>query len=162
MTTTPEDRPVNGLEKVAELTRIQGLPAGRSWKSLTGLWHRKTTVIATLSIVSILLYLVLRFGFHAPSGTNRLPLLATLALIAAIFALIAYFTRNDFRWMVGALVIMATWPYWFVVMAPVTARLLAMTPGLETRQLVRVWGWLEAGLCVLGAASVVIFLWALS
>ncbi|HUZ67129.1 MAG TPA: DUF1772 domain-containing protein [Beijerinckiaceae bacterium] len=97
-----------------------------------------------------------------PSDHRGFPLLATLALIAAIFALVAYFTRNDFRWMVGALVIMATWPYWFVVMAPVTARLLAMTPGLETRQLVRVWGLLEAGLCVLGAASVVIFLWALS
>ena len=43
--------------------------AGRSWNSPSGLWHRKTTVIAALSIVAILLHLVLRFGFRTAPGT---------------------------------------------------------------------------------------------
>ena len=45
-----------------------------------GLWHRKTAVIAAFSIVAILLYLVLRFGFHATAGTYQVPLLVALGL----------------------------------------------------------------------------------
>ena len=55
-------------------------PARWSWNSLSGLWHRKTTVIAALSIVSILLYLVLRFGFHTTPDTYQIPLLVMLVL----------------------------------------------------------------------------------
>ncbi len=40
----------------------------------------RTTVIAALSIAAIALHLVLRFGFHTPSGIYQIPLLATLAL----------------------------------------------------------------------------------
>jgi hypothetical protein len=32
-------------------------------------WHRKTTVIAALSVAAILAHLVLRFGFHATPST---------------------------------------------------------------------------------------------
>jgi heavy metal translocating P-type ATPase len=42
------------------------------------LWHRKTTVIAALSLAAILVHLVLRFGFHTTPGSSRIPLLATL------------------------------------------------------------------------------------
>ena len=48
--------------------------------SAAGLWRRKTTVIAALSIVAILVYLALRFGFHTTPGTYQIPLLATLVL----------------------------------------------------------------------------------
>ena len=46
----------------------------------SALLHRKTTVIAALSISAILLHLVLRFGFHTTSRTYQIPLLATLIL----------------------------------------------------------------------------------
>jgi hypothetical protein len=53
---------------------------GWSWNSPSGLLHRKTTVIAALSIAAILLHLALRFGFRTTPVTYQIPLLATLAL----------------------------------------------------------------------------------
>src|SRR6187402_3694654 len=43
-------------------------------------WHRKTTVIAALSVVAILAHLALRFGFRATPTTSQIPLLLTLAI----------------------------------------------------------------------------------
>ena len=58
----------------------QTLPPIRSWYSLSGLWQRKTTVIAALSIAGILLHLVLRLGLRTAPETYHLPLLATLVV----------------------------------------------------------------------------------
>src|SRR6186713_2622331 len=49
-------------------------PPGLSWNSPSGLWRRKTTVIAAVSIGSILVHLLLRFGFHATAATSQIPL----------------------------------------------------------------------------------------
>ncbi len=75
-----EQPPDSGSEKETEPKLSQEPPPGRSWYSPSGLWHRKTTVIATLSIAAILLHLAFRFGFHTTPGTYQIPLLATLAL----------------------------------------------------------------------------------
>ena len=48
--------------------------------SVTRIWQRKSAVIAAFSIVAIISYLLLRFGFHATPETCRIPLLATLIL----------------------------------------------------------------------------------
>src|SRR6266852_626980 len=60
----------------------QGPPAGSvdSWSSSAGLWHRKATIIAALSIAAILLHLVFRFGLHTTPGSYQIPLLTTLTL----------------------------------------------------------------------------------
>jgi hypothetical protein len=55
------------------------LPA-RSWYSPSSLWHRKSTIIAVLSILAIALHLLFRFGFRTAPGTCQIPLLATLVL----------------------------------------------------------------------------------
>jgi len=55
-------------------------PPIRSWYSPSGLWQRKTTVIAALSIAGILLHLVLRLGLRTAPETYHLPLLATLVV----------------------------------------------------------------------------------
>ena len=47
---------------------------------MSGIWQRKSTIIAALSIVAILAYLGLRFGIQATPGAYRIPLLATLIL----------------------------------------------------------------------------------
>ena len=80
MKTTLKHSPASGSEKGAEPKLSQEPPPGRSWNSPSGLWHRKTTVIAALSIVAILSHLVLRFGFHTTPRTYQIPLLITLAL----------------------------------------------------------------------------------
>src|ERR1019366_1781051 len=54
--------------------------AGPPWNSVSGLWQRRTTIVAALSIAAIILHLVLRYGFHTASATYQIPLLATLTL----------------------------------------------------------------------------------
>jgi hypothetical protein len=41
-------------------------------------WHRRTTVIAALSVAAIVAHLALRFGFLATPTTSQIPLLITL------------------------------------------------------------------------------------
>jgi len=80
MKTILEHPPASRSEKGAQPRLSQEPPPGRSWNSPSGLLHRKTTVIAALSIAAILSHLVLRFGFHTTRGTYQIPLLATLAV----------------------------------------------------------------------------------
>ena len=56
------------------------MPPEQPWNSLPGLWQRKTTIIATFSIVALLAYLVLRFLFHTSSGVFQIPLQIQLTL----------------------------------------------------------------------------------
>jgi cation transport ATPase len=55
-------------------------PHGWLAKLLITVRVRKTTIIAALSVVGIILNLVLRFGFHANPSTYQIPLLATLVI----------------------------------------------------------------------------------
>jgi cation transport ATPase len=80
MKTTLEHPPASGSAKGAEPRLSQEPPPGRNSNSPSGLWRRKTTVVAALSIAAILLHLALRFGFHTTPDTYQIPLLATLAL----------------------------------------------------------------------------------
>jgi heavy metal translocating P-type ATPase len=50
------------------------------WYSPAALWHRKSTLIALISIVAIGVSLVLRFGFRLGPEFYRIPLLITLTL----------------------------------------------------------------------------------
>ena len=98
MKTTVERPPASGLEKGAESTLGQEPTRGQSWNSPSGLWLRKTTVIAALSIAAILLHLVLRFGFHTTAGTYQIPLLATLALggLPLLYDLLRKLLKREF------------------------------------------------------------------
>jgi heavy metal translocating P-type ATPase len=79
-------------------TLTQEPPPGRSRNSLSGIWQRKTTVIAVLSIVAIFLHLLLRFGFRTTPGTYRIPLLATLALggLPLLYDLLRKLLKREF------------------------------------------------------------------
>ena len=63
-----------------------------------GLMHRKTTVIAALSIAAILLHLVLRFGFHTTPRSYQIPLLATLVLggLPLLYDLLRKLLKREF------------------------------------------------------------------
>lgn len=55
-------------------------PPPQAWYMPAKLWHRKTTIIAALSIAAIILHLMLRFGFQTARSTYEFPLLATLVI----------------------------------------------------------------------------------
>src|SRR6187401_3069198 len=61
-------------------------------------WHRKTTVIAALSVAAILAHLALRFGFRASPATSQIPLLITLAIggVPLLYDLLRKLLKREF------------------------------------------------------------------
>ena len=100
-----------------------------------------------------------------PSYARGFAMQASLALASALLGLFAFWVARDWRWLVGALVIFANWPYTLVVILPVNKRLEATPPdaaNAETRALIETWGRLHAGRSVLGAAAVLVYLWGMA
>jgi hypothetical protein len=97
-----------------------------------------------------------------PSDSRGVFLLSTLALLAAIAGLIAYFDTQDLRWAVGAVIILGSWLYAFFVMSPLDNQVRSLRGGDvgAARALVRQWGLVESGLTGIGAVAVLVFLWA--
>ena len=97
-----------------------------------------------------------------PSDSRGVALLLGFALAAAIAGLIAWSEAQDLRWIYGALIAMATWPYAFFVMAPINNQILSLK-GRDVgaaRALIRQWGLIELGFAALGVVAVLLFLWA--
>lgn len=77
MNCTLEHQPA-GSSEIGTKSKPGQEPPRPTSNSPASLWHRKTTVIAALSIAAILLHLVLRFGFRTALVTYQIPLLVTL------------------------------------------------------------------------------------
>jgi hypothetical protein len=101
----------------------------------------------------------------APSDRRGFVMQASLALLCAILGVIAFRQAGDVRWLVGAIIILASWPYTFFVVVPLNNRLLAQSKARvdsDARELVRSWGLLEWGHTLLGLWAAATFLWALA
>jgi hypothetical protein len=86
-------------------------------------------------------------------------------MIGGILGLIAYSRIGDWRWFVGALVLLANWPYTFIAIKPVNDALKktqASAAGPDARRLVVRWGTLHAGRSALGTAAVLLCIWAIA
>ncbi len=98
-----------------------------------------------------------------PSYKRGLLMQASLAVLGGLLGVAAWVATSDWRWLVGALLLLANWPYTYLAILPTNERLMA-TPeagaGAETRRLVERWGRLHAGRSGLGAASTLVLLWA--
>jgi len=100
----------------------------------------------------------------APSDRRGFALLGGLAVLAALAGLVAFGQGSDIRWLIGALIALASWPYTFFVVVPLNNRLLAASPAqpeADAREIVTFWGRLEWGLVAIGAASAAVFAWTL-
>ena len=99
-----------------------------------------------------------------PSYARGFVMQASLAIIAAVLGILGYVADPDWRWIVGAALSLANWPYTLLVIMPTNKRLMAIpveTAGPEVRRLIERWGWLHAVRSMLGAAATVMFLWAM-
>jgi hypothetical protein len=88
---------------------------------------------------------------------------ASLALLGFLLGLGGWWQSGDWRWLLGACVLVANWPYTLAVILPTNRLLMRSDPdhaGLEVRRLVVKWGRIHAVRSALGFAATVIFLWA--
>ena len=86
---------------------------------------------------------------------------APLALVGALLGVIAWWQTSDWRWLVGGAVILANWPFTFLVIMPTNNALLALDrTGADprSRDLIEKWGRLHAGRMALGVAATILFL----
>jgi Domain of unknown function (DUF1772) len=96
-----------------------------------------------------------------PAYQRGFAMQAPLAIIGFLFGIIAARSGMDWRWLAGALLMLANWP--FTLILPVNKRLMDMAPqnaSPESRALIEKWGGLHAVRSLLGAAATVLFLWA--
>ena len=93
------------------------------------------------------------------------PMQGGLALLGALLGFLAAWQLHDWRFAVGALLILANWPYTLLVIKPTNDRLHAIKSDLanaETRRAIISWGHLHGGRSAFGVAATLVFLWALT
>lgn len=98
-----------------------------------------------------------------PSDRRGFILLASLAAAAALFGFIAYRELNDVRWLLGALIAIASWPYTYLAIVPLNNRILALIgaeAAHEARKVIALWGQLEIGQTALGVLATLVYVWA--
>lgn len=99
-----------------------------------------------------------------PSYKRGLNMQAPLAIVAFLLGMAAWWLTGNWRWVVGAILMIANWPYTLFAIMPTNNRLMAIRPeaaGLDSRLMIGRWGRLHAARSGLGAVAVLAFLWAL-
>ena len=99
------------------------------------------------------------------SYNRAAPMQAGLALISGLLGCWVAWQTRDWRWLAGALLILANWPYTLLVIKPTNDGLHAIKPeqaDAEARRKIVSWGYLHGGRSALGVAATLIFLWALA
>ena len=101
-----------------------------------------------------------------PAYKRGFAMQASLAVLGGLCGLLAFALSGwDWRWLAGALLLLANWPYTLLGIMPTNHRLGAVPPGQagpETRRLIEHWGRLHAVRSALGTAAALAFLWAAS
>ena len=88
---------------------------------------------------------------------------APLAVIGFLAGLLAWRQAGDWRWLIGAVILIANWPYTFIGVMPTNKSLMATDPahaGPQSRQLIEKWAMLHGVRAGFGLAATAIFLWA--
>lgn len=90
---------------------------------------------------------------------------ASLAMLGFVFGAIAWWQTGRPAFLIGALLMLAPWPWTLLVIMPVNKALMASSPakaGPDTRALVVRWNRLHLVRTALGGLAVIAFLLAVS
>jgi hypothetical protein len=100
-----------------------------------------------------------------PSYARGALMQASLAILSGALGVLAFLFTYDWRWLLGALLILAPWPYTMFIIMPTNHVLKSTLPAQaseQTRELVQQWGRLHMGRSALGVAATAAYLWALN
>jgi hypothetical protein len=98
-----------------------------------------------------------------PAYQRGFAMQASLAIIGFLLGVLAAQAAMDWRWLAGALLLLANWPFTLIVILPTNKRLMDIAPqnaGPKSRELIEKWGKLHAVRSLLGTAATMLFLWA--
>ncbi len=99
-----------------------------------------------------------------PSYARGFRMQASLAVVGAVLAVLAWWQLRDFLWLVGGAVLLTNWPYTLLVIMPVNHRLNAIAPGTASETTTRAdlvrWGQLHAVRSALGVVATGLLAWA--
>ena len=98
-----------------------------------------------------------------PSYRRGTMMQSNLALAAGAAGLLSFGVERDVLWLVGAVLIVANWPFTFAFIMPITRRLSGISiesAGVEQRQAIERWGRLHMVRTCLGFASVAVYILA--
>ena len=98
-----------------------------------------------------------------PSYRNGYLMQASLAIIGFILGIITWYQTGDMRWGLGAVILVANWPFTLLIIMPINRQLEAMPPEQpepEVRALMERWGSLHAIRSAFGAGATVVFVLA--
>jgi hypothetical protein len=100
-----------------------------------------------------------------PSYRRALPIQSGLAVAGGVAGLTVGYLTADWRWFSGSILFLANWPFTLLVIMPVNKRLMAMREseaGAGSRAMLIQWGQLHNIRSALGAATMLLFAWALA
>ena len=98
------------------------------------------------------------------SYNRAAPMQGGLALASFILGCIAALQTKDMRWLAGAILMLANWPYTLFVIKPTNDRLHAIRPeqaDASSRAMIVSWGYLHAVRSGLSLVACVAYLWAM-
>jgi Anthrone oxygenase len=88
---------------------------------------------------------------------------APLAIVGFLLGVAAWWQTGDGRWLLGALILVANWPYTLLGIMPINHLLTALDPtqaGPETWVVIERWAKLHAVCSAFGLAATAVFFWA--
>ena len=98
-----------------------------------------------------------------PAYKRGFAMQAPLAMIGFVFGALAAWQTGSWWQFLGAVVIVANWPFTIFAIMPTNNKLMAMDPGnvtADARRLIEHWGYLHAARSALGVVATLIFLTA--
>jgi hypothetical protein len=93
-----------------------------------------------------------------PSYKRGFAMQAPLALIGCLFGLAAWYEIGNYGFLLGAMILLANWPWTLLAIMPTNTKLMAMeAPNPEIRLLICKWGRLHSVRSILGLVATGVF-----